>query len=96
MKKPGSPPSDAKLINVIPEGPDIYGTSYSTAKRHAKVSKTEKEERPKKNTKIMNEKEIIFAETNREDVQDPHHEGLVITLYIFNGFLKRIFVDGGT
>ena len=42
-EKLGSPPSDAKIINVILARSNICGTSYSQAKRHAKVSNTEKD-----------------------------------------------------
>ena len=50
LEKPGSTPADAKVINVVFGGSDNYGTLYFAAKRHAKLSKTEKEERPQKNT----------------------------------------------
>lgn len=30
-----------------------------------------------------------------KDIQDPHHDGLVITLYIANHFVRRILVGGG-
>lgn len=49
LEKAGSHPSDAKVINVVSGGSDIFGTSYSVAKGHTKVSKMEKEERPQKN-----------------------------------------------
>ena len=45
-EKPGSPPSDAKIINIISGGSNIYGTTYYLDKRHANVSKIEKEDRP--------------------------------------------------
>ncbi|KAL7586986.1 hypothetical protein Lser_V15G37217 [Lactuca serriola] len=51
-KKPGSPPSDARIINVILGRSNICGPSYFQAKRHTKVSKTKKEDRPQKNTMI--------------------------------------------
>lgn len=96
LEKPGSPPADAKVINVISGGSDICGPSYSAAKRHAKVLKSEKEERQQKITSITNEKEITFVETDRTNVQDPHHNGLVINLYIANHFFRRILVNGGS
>lgn len=94
LEKPGSPPSDAKVINVISRGADICGTSYSLDKRHVKVSKIEREEGPQKNIWIGNNNKIIFDEHDRENIQDPHHEGLVITLYITNNFVRRILIDG--
>lgn len=41
-----SPPLDAKIVNLISGGSDICGTSYSVARRNAKVAKAE---RPKTN-----------------------------------------------
>ena len=81
---------------MISVGFEIYGTSYSTTKRYAKVSITEKEKGPWKNTSISKEKEITFDEAARQDVWDPHLDGLVITLYIANYFFRRILVDGGS
>lgn len=37
LEKPGSPPLDAKVINITSKGSDIYGPSYSVVKTHAKV-----------------------------------------------------------
>ncbi|XP_023733891.1 uncharacterized protein LOC111881731 [Lactuca sativa] len=70
--------------------------NYLLAKSHAKVSKTEKGKGPQKNTSITNKKEITFDEADRQDIQDPHHDGLVITLYITNHFVRRILVDAGS
>ena len=45
---------------------------------------------------VTNEKEITINEQDRENIQYPHHDGLVITPYIANHFVKRILVDGGS
>ncbi|KAK9075509.1 hypothetical protein SSX86_003833 [Deinandra increscens subsp. villosa] len=37
-----------------------------------------------------------LGEDDRCNVMDPHHDGLVITLYISNHFVKRILIDGGS
>ena len=50
----------------------------------------------KKNTSITNHKEITFDKKDRKNVQDPHHDGFVITLYIVNHFVRRILVNGGS
>ncbi|XP_023749791.1 uncharacterized protein LOC111898097 [Lactuca sativa] len=92
-KKQGSPPPNAKIINVISGGSNICGTSYFQAKRQNKVSKTEKENRSRKNTLVSKKKEITLDETDREGIQDPHHDGLMITMYIANQFVRRILVD---
>ena len=80
---------------MISGGSYICDTSYFVAKRNAKVLKTEKEERPQKNASVTNEKDITFDKANRQDVNDPHHDRLVITLYIANHFFRRILVNRG-
>ena len=32
---------------------------------------------------------------DREEIQDPYHNGLMITIFFTNHFVKRILVDGG-
>jgi len=39
---------------------------------------------------------ISFEEEDRENIRNPHHDGLVITLYIANHFVRMILVDGGS
>jgi hypothetical protein len=41
-------------------------------------------------------KTISFDDEDMYNVQDPHHDGLVITLYIANHFVRRILIDGGS
>ncbi|KAK9050700.1 hypothetical protein SSX86_030330 [Deinandra increscens subsp. villosa] len=72
-QRAASPPQDAQIINFISGGSDICGTSYSSAKKHAKESKSEQGDRP-----------------------DPHHDSLVVTLYIANHFVHRILIDNGS
>ncbi|KAI3742755.1 hypothetical protein L1987_60450 [Smallanthus sonchifolius] len=91
-----SPPADAKVISFIYGGSDICGTSYSAANRNAKEAKTEKGDRPTKNSSLTEAKVISFDEGDRDDVKDPHHDGLVITLCITNHFIRRILIDGGS
>ncbi|KAI3744474.1 hypothetical protein L1987_57555 [Smallanthus sonchifolius] len=89
-------PPDAKLISFITGGSDICGTSYSATKRNAKEAKIEKGDRPTKTSNLTEAKVISFDEGDKDDVQDPHHDGLVITLYIANHFIRRILIDGGS
>ncbi|KAI3807551.1 hypothetical protein L1987_23481 [Smallanthus sonchifolius] len=91
-----SPPPVAKVVGFISGGSDICGTSYSAAKRNAKEAKTEKGDRPIKTSSLTEEKVICFDEDYKNNVQDPHHDGLVITQYIANHFIRRILIDGGS
>lgn len=54
----------------------------------------EKENMPRKNAFLTNKNEISFEEDDRENVLDPHDDGLVITLYVAKHFVRRILVDG--
>ncbi|KAI3821347.1 hypothetical protein L1987_08913 [Smallanthus sonchifolius] len=96
LQRAKSPPSDDKVIGFISGGSDICGTSYSTAKRNANEAKTEQGDRPIRTSNLTEEKVISFDVDDRNDVQDPHHDGLVITLYIANHFIWRILIDGGS
>jgi len=39
---------------------------------------------------------ISFEEADWENILDPHHDGLVINLYIANHFVRGILVDDGS
>ncbi|KAI3786389.1 hypothetical protein L1987_40030 [Smallanthus sonchifolius] len=91
-----SPPPDAKVIGFISGGSDICGTSYSAAKRNAKEAKTENGDKPIRTSSLTEEKVICFDEEDINNIQDPHHDGLVITLYVANHFIRRILIDGGS
>lgn len=92
-QKVESPPSDAKVIKFISGGLDICGTSCFSAKMHAKISKMEKEYRPRKNAFLT--KETSFNKDDMENMLDPHHDGPFITLYVSKHFVQRILIDGG-
>lgn len=49
----------------------------------------EKEDKPRKNALLTNKKEIYFDEDDMEDMLEPHHDGLVITLYVANHFFSK-------
>ncbi|KAD0312828.1 hypothetical protein E3N88_44470 [Mikania micrantha] len=91
-----SPPKGAKVINFISGGSDICGTSYSAARKHAKEAKMENGERPTKTSTLTTETVVSFEEQDRENILDPHHDGLIITLYVANHYVRRILIDGGS
>ncbi|KAK9065007.1 hypothetical protein SSX86_016390 [Deinandra increscens subsp. villosa] len=91
-----SPSPDAKVIYFISGGSDICGTSYSAAKRHARETKSDVPRKSVKASVQTDVKDVTFGEDDRCNVMDPHHDGLVITLYIANHFVKRILIDGGS
>ncbi|XP_076940655.1 uncharacterized protein LOC143609919 [Bidens hawaiensis] len=89
-------PSGAMIVNIISGGSDICGTSYIAARRSAKVAKAEKPEGPTKMMNMPRECEVTFDYEDINNIQDSHHDGLVITLYMSNCFVRRILVDNGS
>ena len=53
-------------------------------------------DRPIRTSSVSKGKVKTFDEDDRVDIQDPHHDGLVITLFISNHFVRRILIDGGS
>ncbi|KAM0025726.1 putative retrotransposon gag domain, aspartic peptidase domain superfamily [Helianthus debilis subsp. tardiflorus] len=95
-EKAPAPPANAQVINFISGGSDICGTSVSAAKRHAKEAKMDNGERPIRTSSVSEGKIITFDEDDRINIQDPHHDSLVITLFISNHFVRMILIDGGS
>nr|XP_043633170.1 uncharacterized protein LOC122604345 [Erigeron canadensis] len=93
-QKADSPPANAKVINTISGGSEVCGTKYSTEKRLAKQSKADKGERSVKKASIS-DSDIISFEEDFDNIMEPHHDGLVITLFIANHYVRRILIDNG-
>uniref|UniRef100_UPI001CB9BDBB uncharacterized protein LOC122584645 n=1 Tax=Erigeron canadensis TaxID=72917 RepID=UPI001CB9BDBB len=74
-QKADSPPANAIVINTISGGSEVCGTTYSAAKRLAKQSKADKEERSVKKASIS-DSDIISFEEDFDDIMEPHHDGL--------------------
>ncbi|XP_076943051.1 uncharacterized protein LOC143613149 [Bidens hawaiensis] len=89
-------PPDAQIINFITGGSYIYGTSFSSAKRHVKETKLENGERPIRTTILTDQRIITFDEDGHTHLQEPHHNSLIIILFISNHYVRRILVDGGS
>ncbi|XP_076939705.1 uncharacterized protein LOC143608549 [Bidens hawaiensis] len=47
-------------------------------------------------TTLTDQRVITFYEDDRLHLQDRHHDGLIITLFIANHYVPRILVDGGS
>ncbi|XP_076881972.1 uncharacterized protein LOC143530278 [Bidens hawaiensis] len=95
-QKAAPPPRDAQIINFISGGSDIFGTSFSSGKRHAKETKLENGERPIRTTTLTDQRVIIFDKEDHMHFQDPHNDGLIINLFIASHYVRRILVDGGS
>nr|XP_043615873.1 uncharacterized protein LOC122587773 [Erigeron canadensis] len=95
-QKADAPPANAKMINTISGGSEVCGTSYSAAKRFAKQNNAEKGEKNVKKASISNSDIISFEDDDFDDIIEPHHDGLVVTLFIANHFVRRILIDNGS
>ncbi|XP_076919588.1 uncharacterized protein LOC143580462 [Bidens hawaiensis] len=73
-QKAAPPPPDAQVINFISCGSDICGTSFSSAKRHAKETKLKYGDRHIISTTLTTDKRIFFDEEDKMSIQDPHHD----------------------
>ncbi|XP_076902705.1 uncharacterized protein LOC143557545 [Bidens hawaiensis] len=95
-KRAESPPPGARIVNVISRGSNICGTSYSASKRNANIAKSKKPEGRVKAMTLPKEAGVLFDDEEWNNIQGPHHDGLVITLYISNSFVSRVLVDNGS
>ncbi|KAJ9545671.1 hypothetical protein OSB04_025378, partial [Centaurea solstitialis] len=97
-KRPTSP-VPTKVVNCITGGSEVYGLTYSAAKRHAREgpeghpipneSRTAKE-------KELDATKISFDIEDMSDAHQKHHDALVIQLTIGNCLTKRVLIDGGS
>ncbi|XP_076912047.1 uncharacterized protein LOC143570232 [Bidens hawaiensis] len=95
-EKAAPPPPDAQVINMIFGGSDICGTSYSAAKKYTNECKLENGERPNRTSTTSEQRVISFNEDDGVNVQDPHHHGLVVTLFNSNHYVRRKLIDEGS
>ncbi|XP_062088975.1 uncharacterized protein LOC133795540 [Humulus lupulus] len=92
-ENPPEPPQNARTVNVISGGLEVSGITYSAAKRHARepVNNQGKHRKPE----TVAGQTISFVNNETTDLLHPHHDALVISLYIANCFIKRVLIDNG-
>ncbi|XP_074283495.1 uncharacterized protein LOC141608044 [Silene latifolia] len=93
--QPSPPPPYSKVVSVITGGSEIYGLTYSAAKRHATETKGDK---PEFSLRVSRQDllTISFDEADIPDMAEHHHDALIITLSIRNCLVKKILVDTGS
>ncbi|XP_017239352.2 uncharacterized protein LOC108212130 [Daucus carota subsp. sativus] len=87
------PPPYQKVVNFIAGGSEICGATYSQAKRIARQKGKQVNTLTPKNDDMT---ELVFSWTDKEHVQEPQQDGLVISLQVGNCLIKRIMVDNGS
>ncbi|KAH9607439.1 hypothetical protein KSS87_021397 [Heliosperma pusillum] len=80
---------------IRPGGSELCGLTYSAAKRHATETK---EDKPESSCRVsrVDLPAVFFDETDAQDVEEQHHDALVISLSIWNYLVKKILVDTGS
>ncbi|XP_021753778.1 uncharacterized protein LOC110719183 [Chenopodium quinoa] len=96
-QQPSKGPNVTKVVNVISGGSDIYGLTYSAAKKIARTG-TPEEATPKdvisrkdvifRQDKALEAMTISFDDCDLGEYREEHHDGLVIYLTIGNFLLR--------
>ncbi|KAL5576532.1 hypothetical protein UlMin_018231 [Ulmus minor] len=86
-------PTPERIVNVITGGSEVSGITYSAAMRHARAAIN-----PETNlspTPPSGASNLVLSFIDNEDstLISPHHDALVISLFIANFQIKRILVD---
>ncbi|XP_062085288.1 uncharacterized protein LOC133791376 [Humulus lupulus] len=92
---PPEPPQHTRTCNVISGGSEVSGVTYSAAKRHAREV-SGMDGRPKRPPTNYTGQTISFVNDEASDLLNPHHDALVISLFISNCLAKRILIDNGS
>lgn len=89
-----SSPINYRVVNVISNGSNVCGTTYSTVKRYARQNKMDT---PKALTRLDKDSQpITFDESNAQGLMDHQHDGLVISLSITNTLVRRVLINTGS
>ncbi|XP_057771003.1 uncharacterized protein LOC130990786 [Salvia miltiorrhiza] len=95
---PPNPPHHERTVNVISGGSEVSGITHSAAKRHARQARSSKtgalpsgKVGPTDPTLT-----ISFATSESDKLLHPHHDALVISIYIANFLTKRVLIDNGS
>ncbi|XP_074315094.1 uncharacterized protein LOC141651274 [Silene latifolia] len=92
---PSAPPICTKIINVITDGSELSGLTYSAAKRKATESKGNHQETSYRVSQ-SNLPPVTFDETDIESGAEQHDDALTITLSIGNCTARKSLVDTGS
>ncbi|XP_074373739.1 uncharacterized protein LOC141714097 [Apium graveolens] len=87
------PPPHHKVINFISGGPEIYGSTYSQAKRASRETDIRVTQVGIGNGNFPS---LMFDESDKKDIREPQQDELVISLPMGNCLIKRILVDNGS
>ncbi|XP_070015976.1 uncharacterized protein [Nicotiana sylvestris] len=92
MQEPPKATSPKRIVNVISEGEDINGVTYTSANKVSKVTITHR----KRVRHVLEEESITFDDADADDILYPHNDALVISLLVHDTNVKRILIDPGS
>ncbi|XP_057791309.1 uncharacterized protein LOC131008448 [Salvia miltiorrhiza] len=95
---PPDPPHHERTVNVISGGSEVSGITHSAAKRHTRQARSSKSGVPPfgKTEPTDPTLTINFATSESDKLLHPHHDALVISIYIANCLTKRVLIDNGS
>ncbi|XP_057768241.1 uncharacterized protein LOC130988403 [Salvia miltiorrhiza] len=95
---PPDPPHHERTVNVISGGSEVSGITHSAAKRHARQARSSKTVAPPSGKAGPTDPTltISFATSESDKLLHPHHDALVISIYIANCLTKRVLIDNGS
>ncbi|XP_057808892.1 uncharacterized protein LOC131023369 [Salvia miltiorrhiza] len=95
---PPDPPHHERTVNVISGGSEVSGVTHSAAKRHTRQARSSKSGVPPSGKAGTTDPTqlISFATSESDKLLHPHHDALVISIYIANCLTKRVLIDNGS
>ncbi|XP_057791045.1 uncharacterized protein LOC131008168 [Salvia miltiorrhiza] len=95
---PPDPPHHERTVNVISGGSEVSGVTHSDAKRHTRQARSSKSGvSPSGKAGTTDPTQLIsFATSESDKLLHPHHNALVISIYIANCLTKRVLIDNGS
>ncbi|XP_009587219.1 uncharacterized protein [Nicotiana tomentosiformis] len=80
------------MVNVIIGGEEVNGVTYTVAKKTSKVTVTH----GKQVRQVLKGDIIVFDDEGVNDLIIPHNDALVISLFVHDTNVKRVFIDPGS
>ncbi|XP_057780215.1 uncharacterized protein LOC130998827 [Salvia miltiorrhiza] len=95
---PPNPPNHERTVNVISGGSEVSGITHSAAKKHTRQARSSRTGENVTGQAMANQptQTISFQTTESDKLLNPHHDALVISIYIANCLTKRVLIDNGS
>ncbi|XP_070052759.1 uncharacterized protein [Nicotiana tomentosiformis] len=91
-QEPPKPPSPKRTVNVINDGEEVNGVTYTAARKTTKFIITH----GKRTRQTLEDGNITFDDADADGLMIPHNDALVISLLIHDTNVKRVLIDLGS